>query len=58
MGSPGPVTPLELEGADSYLTAGVNTNDAASHVDKLIREEALRRGDSSPVRPTSAVGGR
>lgn len=57
MGSPGPVTPLELEGADGYLTAGVNTNDAASHVDMLIREEAKRRGDISPGRPTS-VGGR
>ncbi|KAF2250841.1 hypothetical protein BU26DRAFT_562808 [Trematosphaeria pertusa] len=56
--SPGPVTPMDLEGAaDGYLTAGVNTNDAASHVDKLIREEALRRGEISPGRTTS-VGGR
>lgn len=57
MGSPGPVTPLELEGADGYLTAGIQTNDAASHVDKLIREEARRRGDMSPGRSAS-VGGR
>ncbi|KAF2185685.1 hypothetical protein K469DRAFT_575350 [Zopfia rhizophila CBS 207.26] len=57
MGSPGPVTPLELEGADGYLMAGANTTDAVSHVDKLIREEARRRGDISPGRPTS-VGGR
>ncbi|KAF2470129.1 uncharacterized protein BDR25DRAFT_226995 [Lindgomyces ingoldianus] len=56
MGSPGPVTPLELEDADSYLTAGVNSADAASRVDKLINEEALRRGEA-PGRPTS-VGGR
>ncbi|KAF2262847.1 hypothetical protein CC78DRAFT_582173 [Lojkania enalia] len=57
MGSPGPVTPLELETAEGYLTAGVSSADAASHVDKLIREEAARRGETSPGRPTS-VGGR
>ncbi|KAF2648124.1 hypothetical protein K491DRAFT_613377 [Lophiostoma macrostomum CBS 122681] len=57
LGSPGPVTPLELEGAEGYLTAGVNTHDAQAHVDKLIRDEARRRGDVSPGRPTS-VGGR
>jgi hypothetical protein len=57
MGSPGPVTPLELETAESYLTAGVATTDAASHVDKLIHEEARRRGETSPGVPTS-VGGR
>ncbi|OCK80571.1 hypothetical protein K432DRAFT_404589 [Lepidopterella palustris CBS 459.81] len=56
-GSPGPVTPLELEGQDGYLMAGVSTNDAASHVDKLIREEATRRGELSPSRSTP-VGGR
>jgi len=55
--SPGPVTPMELEGADGYLTAGINPTDAASHVDKLIREEARRRGELSPGRITS-VGGR
>jgi len=55
--SPGPVTPMELEGAGGYLTVGVASNDAASHVDKLIREEARRRGDLSPGRAT-AVGGR
>lgn len=55
--SPGPVTPMDLEGADSYLTAGVAVNDAASHVDQLIREEARRRGEISPGR-TAAVGGR
>jgi hypothetical protein len=52
--SPGPVTPMELE-ADGYLTVGVAANDTASHVDKLIREEARRRGDLSPRRAT-AVG--
>ena len=56
-GSPGPVTPLELEGAEGYLTAGINSNEAQAHVDKLIRDEAMRRGENSPGRPTS-VGGR
>ncbi|ORY14445.1 hypothetical protein BCR34DRAFT_623363 [Clohesyomyces aquaticus] len=56
MGSPGPVTPLELEEQDSYLTTGVNTDEAAAHVDKLIHEEALRRGETSPGRPTPVAG--
>lgn len=55
--SPGPVTPMELEGADGYLTARMTSNDAAAHVEKLIREEAARRGEVSPGRATS-VGGR
>jgi hypothetical protein len=57
MASPGAVTPLELEGADGYLTAGVNPSDAASHVENLIREEAIRRGEMAPGR-TASVGGR
>lgn len=57
MDSPGGgVTPLELAGSDGYLTAGMNTNDAATHVDGLIREEARRRGELSPGRPTSCGG--
>lgn len=55
--SPGPVTPMELEGAEGYLTAGMNPKDASAHVEKLIREEASRRGEMSPGR-TAAVGGR
>jgi len=55
--SPGPVTPMDLEGAEGYLTARMTTNDAAAHVEKLIRDEAFRRGDRSPGRTTS-VGGR
>jgi hypothetical protein len=55
--SPGPVTPMELEGADGYLTARMSSNDAAAHVEKLIRNEAARCGDISPGRTTS-VGGR
>jgi len=38
--SPGPVTPLELEG-DSYLTAGASQQ--ALDIDKLLREESKRR---------------
>lgn len=57
LGSPaGGVTPLELAGSEGYLTAGMITNDATSHVDNLIREEARRRGESSPGRPTSCGG--
>lgn len=56
LASPGAVTPLELEDADGYLTAGVNPADAAQHVEQLIRNEARRRGDYSHGRPTS-VGG-
>ncbi|OCL06791.1 hypothetical protein AOQ84DRAFT_296346 [Glonium stellatum] len=60
MGSPGPVTPLELEGQDGYLMAGVSASESASQsdfVDKLIREEAKRRGEITPSQSTS-VGGR
>lgn len=60
LGSPGPVTPLELaeDGVDGYLTAGIRGKDAASHVDQLIREEAARRGEISPGRAATSVGGR
>lgn len=54
LASPGAVTPLELEDdADGYLTAGVNPAEAANHVEKLIRNEARRRGEYSPGRATS-----
>lgn len=56
LASPGAVTPLELGGADGYLTAGVNPVDAAKHVEYLIRNEARRRGDYSPGRPTPVSG--
>ena len=47
LASPGAVTPLELEDeADGYLTAGVHRAEAAHHVEKLIRNEARRRGES------------
>jgi hypothetical protein len=49
-GSPGPVTPLELEG-EGYLTAGAATNQhGAVDVEKLIREEVQRRGEMSSRR--------
>ncbi|KAF3033468.1 hypothetical protein E8E11_001207 [Didymella keratinophila] len=41
LASPGAVTPLELEGTDSYLTAGVNPQEAASHVERLIRDSLI-----------------
>ncbi|KAL5384642.1 hypothetical protein PMIN03_011596 [Paraphaeosphaeria minitans] len=53
LASPGPVTPMELEGADGYLTARMTSKDAAAHVEKLIQDEAARRGDISPGRTTS-----
>lgn len=58
LGSPGPVTPLELEETNDYFMTGVNNNDAASHVDKLIRKEAQRRRESSPSNRSTLVGGR
>lgn len=59
-GSPGPVTPLELEEAGGgYLTAvgggspGANEQAQRDYVDRLIREEAARRGELSPKRTTT-----
>ncbi|KAK5124693.1 hypothetical protein LTR85_001406 [Meristemomyces frigidus] len=62
LGSPGPVTPLELECEDGYLVAGVRSSggdvSATSEelVQRLIREEARRaqRRSQSPLR----TGGR
>ncbi|KAK8173532.1 hypothetical protein IWX90DRAFT_144335 [Phyllosticta citrichinensis] len=54
LGSPGPVTPLELEGSNGdYLLAGASTpsaSDAACNelVEKLMLEEAKRAGSISP----------
>ena len=51
LGSPGPVTPLELEGDGGYLMAGSRYAEEGEKgrqelVEKLIREEAgRRRGD-------------
>ncbi|KAF1939699.1 hypothetical protein EJ02DRAFT_351686 [Clathrospora elynae] len=47
LASPGAVTPLELEDdAGDYLTAGIHASDATQHVEKLIHDEARRRGES------------
>ncbi len=49
LASPGAVTPLELEDdGGGYLTAGIDSYEAAKHVEKLIRNEAKRRGEYSP----------
>ena len=50
LGSPGPVTPLELEQKDGYLLAGANQNgtaESADLVDRLIREETRRNNARS-----------
>nr|POE48993.1 hypothetical protein CFP56_32145 [Quercus suber] len=58
MGSPGPVTPLELEGEESYLVAGARstakqTSSTDDLVDKLIRDEVKRHWKTqSPSRGT------
>ncbi|KAF2140635.1 uncharacterized protein K452DRAFT_230126 [Aplosporella prunicola CBS 121167] len=62
LGSPGPVTPLELEGQGDYLVAGARSAAALAAgsqsdlVEKLIQDEVKRAGPISPGRPTS-VGG-
>ncbi|KAK0659605.1 hypothetical protein DIS24_g3829 [Lasiodiplodia hormozganensis] len=59
LGSPGPVTPLELEGqGGDYLTAGAKASSGLNEsrndlVEKLLQEEARRVGQMSPGRPTS-----
>ena len=55
LGSPGPVTPFELEG-DGYLMAGTHSPSKKNpeYIDKLIRNEVARsKGDLSSRRPTS-----
>jgi hypothetical protein len=62
LGSPGPVTPLELEGQEGYLMAGVHS---AGHgdiharskdlVEKLIEQEARRNRDMDNSSPSSPV---
>lgn len=45
LGSPGPVTPLELEQQEGYLLAGAKQKgnaESADLVDRLIREESYR----------------
>ncbi|KAL1297220.1 hypothetical protein AAFC00_004786 [Neodothiora populina] len=48
LGSPGPVTPLELEGHDGYLLAGAKAAGQQNDlVEKLIQQEALRSAESA-----------
>ncbi|RYO89555.1 hypothetical protein DL766_004601 [Monosporascus sp. MC13-8B] len=53
LGSPGPVTPMELEGADGYLDARASGEEAQKEeIAKAMRLDAKRRrreGASSPV---------
>lgn len=65
-GSPGPVTPLELE-ADGYLTAGsgaASHAERAEYVERLIREQVDRMqngnvspgGSKVPSNPVTPIG--
>jgi hypothetical protein len=50
LGSPGPVTPLELEQKEGYLLAGtsqVGSGEPADLVERLIREETRRNNARS-----------
>ena len=53
LGSPGPVTPMELEGADGYLGARGSAEDAQreeiARAMRLDEERRRREGASSPV---------
>ncbi|KAF2838420.1 hypothetical protein M501DRAFT_1011958 [Patellaria atrata CBS 101060] len=61
MGSPGPVTPLELEAQQGgYLIAGAARAGQPTQgdlIEKLIREEAKRRGEMSRTSTSTSVGG-
>ncbi|CAK4032012.1 Hypothetical predicted protein [Lecanosticta acicola] len=62
LGSPGPVTPLELEGDEGYLLAGArssvaNTSAAPEElIEKLIREETRRHRSGNPSASASCTG--
>ena len=45
-GSPGPVTPLELEG-ENYLSAGSSNANNSPSVDAILHEDSKRRMDPS-----------
>jgi hypothetical protein len=61
LGSPGPVTPLELEQNEGYLLAGAHQTgpgEPVALVEKLIREESRRnnaRSSQSNNGPRSAA---
>jgi hypothetical protein len=52
-GSPGAVTPLELEG-ENYLAAGNASQQERMAMEAMMREEAQRRGELSPRRQATA----
>jgi hypothetical protein len=65
-GSPGPVTPLELE-AENYLTAGsgaASQAERAEYVERVIREQVDRMqsgnvspgGNKVPSNPATPIG--
>ena len=61
LGSPGPVTPMDLEGSDSYLTLGraVSGPDAereAEEIARAIRVEADRRRREGATSPAIELG--
>lgn len=57
LGSPGPVTPLELEGEEGYLLAGARSadNNTAPQelVEQLIREETRRQRNMTTTSGTN-----
>lgn len=62
LGSPGPVTPMTLEGHDDYLSAGasrgdedVSQGDDGGLISKLVREENERVRDSGLLKRHSPV---
>lgn len=61
LGSPGPVTPMDLEGGDSYLTLGraVSGPDAereAEEIARAVRNEAERRRREGATSPAVELG--
>lgn len=62
LGSPGPVTPLELEGEEGYLLAGARNSAATGStapeelMEKLIREETRRHRAGNPSTSAGSTG--
>ncbi|TKA83354.1 hypothetical protein B0A55_01026 [Friedmanniomyces simplex] len=63
LGSPGPVTPLELEAHEGYLMAGARSagrkdQSEGQLVERLIREEAVRQRQRAGRSPADSGSGR
>ncbi len=63
LGSPGPVTPLELEGGEGYLMAGIRSSAQGSvpseeMVERMINEESARSRRTAGNSPSHRTGGR